>query len=49
MAAMDGINKRYSRGTIKLASEGIDKSWVMRRKFKSPNFTNAWDELSAVK
>ena len=48
MEALDGINRRYSKGTVKLASEGVDKSWVMRRGFKSPNYTGSWGELPKV-
>ena len=45
MLAMDNINKKYAKGTIKLAAEGTNKVWSMRRSFKSPNYTNDWHEL----
>lgn len=45
MNALDSINMKYSKGTIKLASEGIHKAWVMRRNYKSPNYTGDWNEL----
>jgi DNA polymerase V len=48
MTTMDRINKKYSRGTVKLASEGIEKAWVMRRSYKSPNYTGNWKELPRV-
>ena len=48
METMDKVNKKYSRGTIKLASEGINKSWVMNREFKSPNYTGDWNELPVI-
>lgn len=48
MTALDSINKKYSKGTVKLASEGVDKKWVMRRGFKSPNYTGDWAELPVV-
>ena len=48
MSTLDSINKKYSKGTIKLASEGTHKAWVMRRSFKSPNYTGAWNELPRV-
>ena len=48
MATMDRINKKYSKGTIKLASEGINKVWTMRRDFKSPNYTGDWKELPVI-
>lgn len=45
MDALDSINKKYSKGTIKLASEGMRKAWVMKRGLKSPNYTGDWGEL----
>lgn len=48
METMDKVNKKYSRGTIKLASEGVKKSWVMRRTLKSPNYTGDWHELPII-
>jgi DNA polymerase V len=48
MDTLDSINQKYSKGTIKLASEGIHKAWSMKRSFKSPNYTGDWNELPAV-
>lgn len=45
MGTLDRINQKYSKGTIRLASEGVQKAWVMRRSFKSPNYTGDWKEL----
>lgn len=45
MSTIDRINSKYSRGTIKLASEGIDKYWAMRRNLKSPDYTGTWAEI----
>jgi DNA polymerase V len=47
-AVMDAINAKYSRGTIKLASEGVHKLWAMKRDLKSPNFAS-WEELPEVR
>ncbi|PPC94835.1 MAG: DNA polymerase V subunit UmuC [Methylotenera sp.] len=49
MAVMDKLNNKYGRGTIKLASEGINKSWAMRREYKSPNYTGSWNEIPIAK
>ena len=49
MNTLDSINNKYSKGTIKLASEGINKAWVMRRSFRSPNYTGSWSELPVAK
>lgn len=48
METMDKVNKKYSRGTIRLASEGINKTWEMNRAFKSPNYTGDWNELPII-
>lgn len=48
MGTLDAINAKYQRGTVRLASEGIRKSWAMRRSFKSPNYTGDWGELPRV-
>jgi DNA polymerase V len=45
MDIMDQINSKYRRSTIHLASEGTDRTWSMRRSFKSPNYTGDWNEL----
>ena len=48
MSVMDSINRKYSRGTIKLASEGVHKAWAMKRELKSPNFAS-WEGLPQVR
>jgi DNA polymerase V len=49
MDTLDSLNKRYGKGTVKLASEGIHKAWVMKRNLKSPNYTGSWKELPIVR
>lgn len=48
MNTMDEVNKKYGRGTLKLASEGINNSWTMKRDFKSPNYIGDWNELPII-
>ncbi|MDQ3186365.1 MAG: DUF4113 domain-containing protein [Pseudomonadota bacterium] len=36
MTTVDNINRKYKRSTIHLASEGTNRTWSMRRSFKSP-------------
>jgi len=48
MKALDNLNLKYGRGTIKIASEGIDQAWRMNRAFKSPNYLGDWKELPKV-
>jgi len=49
MNTMDRINERYGSSTIRLASEGIEKSWRMRRESVSPCYTTSFDDLVEVK
>jgi DNA polymerase V len=49
MAALDRINRRYGRGTLRYAREAISDSWRMRARLKSPAYTTCWTELPVVK
>jgi DNA polymerase V len=48
MLAMDAINRKMGKESIKLASEGFKRPWKMKQENKSPNFTTCWDELVRV-
>ena len=48
MRAIDQINYRHGNSTIKLASEGVEKKWEMRREKVSPCYTTRFDELVEV-
>lgn len=49
MEALDGINKRYGRGTLRLAAEGVEKGWQMRRGNLSPRYTTCWEDIAPVR
>ena len=49
MNTMDRINGRYGSSVIRLASEGIEKSWRMKREKVSPCYTTNFDDLVEVK
>lgn len=49
MAAMDAANRKWGRGTLKVASAGTENHWSMRRDRKSPGYTTDWDGLPAVR
>ena len=49
MKTIDQINHKYGCSTLQLASEGISKSWSMRREKISPNYTTNFDHLMIVK
>ena len=50
MHALDTINQKMGRATLKLASEGVQRQqpWRMKQAHKSPAYTTCWDELLAV-
>ena len=48
MGVLDGINGKYGRGTMRLAAEGVEKVWQMRRGNLSPGYTTEWDGLAVV-
>lgn len=45
MSAMDGINKKMGKESIKLASEGFKRPWKMKQGNKSPSYTTKWSEV----
>lgn len=48
MLALDSLNQRYGRGTVKVSTQGAIKGWQMLQERKSPNYTTAWDEVPVV-
>ena len=48
MATLDAINGRYGRGALRLAAEGMTKSWQMRRGNLSPRYTTEWTGVARV-
>lgn len=48
MTAMDKINRKMGKESIKLASEGFTRPWIMRQENKSPSYTSNWDEILSV-
>ena len=49
MTAMDQINAKFGRGSIKLGLAGKDQDWRMRRENLSPSFTTKWADLVSVR
>jgi DNA polymerase V len=45
MATLDNINRKYGRGTLYLAAEGVHKKWLMRQRHCSPRYTTHWKDL----
>ena len=49
MSAMDIINAKFGKETIKLASTGIERKWTLKAEMRSPRYTTVWDEIPVVK
>lgn len=48
MQAMDRINERWGRGSVRLLATGFGGDWRMRREKLSPAWTTQWDSLPIV-
>ncbi len=49
MQALDHINDRFGRRTIRLAAEGLGEAWRPIYNLRSPLYTTNWQELPKVK
>lgn len=48
MRSIDFINSRYGTKKIKLASQNLKKTWIMKQEKLSKRYTTCWDELLEV-
>lgn len=48
MAALDNINRRHGKKSIRYASEILSNRWHMRQQYKSPSYTTNWRELLTI-
>jgi DNA polymerase V len=52
MMALDTINKRFGRGTMKMASAGLDgdrRVWSMKQERRTPAYTTSWTDIPVAK
>lgn len=52
MVAMDSLNLRYGKGTVKVASAGVNHrpgNWQMKQARRTPRYTTCWGELAMVR
>lgn len=52
MAALDGLNQRYGRGTVLLASAGLAgdrRAWAMKQERRTPGYTTRWEDMLVVR
>lgn len=52
MTTLDRVNRRYGRGTVLLASAGLQgdkRSWSMRQERRTPQYTTRWEDMPTVR
>jgi len=52
MGTLDKLNDRYGRGTVLLASAGLEgkqRSWAMRQNLLTPQYTTRWADLPVAR
>lgn len=47
--AIDRINAKFGKGSVFLLSEGIKKTWTMKRSMLSGRYTTDWDSIPRVR
>ncbi|MDP1895069.1 MAG: Y-family DNA polymerase [Hydrogenophaga sp.] len=51
MDVLDGLNRRYGRGTVLLASTGLAgdrRPWSMKQELRTPQYTTRWEDMPVV-
>jgi DNA polymerase V len=48
MRAIDQLNSRYGKRTIRLATEDLGTAWEPKHHLRSPRYVSSWDELPSV-
>lgn len=48
MRVVDQMNHRYGRETIRIATSGFDRPWMMARELLSPSYTTRWEDIPTV-
>ena len=52
MSALDGINDRYGRGTVLMASAGLEgdkRVWAMKQERRTPGYTTRWEDMPVAR
>ncbi|WP_353847712.1 DUF4113 domain-containing protein [Acidovorax sp.] len=50
--ALDGLNRRYGRGTVLLGSTGLEgdrRRWSMKQERRTPQYTTRWEDMPVVR
>lgn len=48
MRLMDEVNSKYGKDKLKVAAQGIEQPWKMRRNRCSGSFTTSWEDLLTI-
>ncbi|HSH98892.1 MAG: Y-family DNA polymerase [Methylophilaceae bacterium] len=46
MAAMDAVNTRWGKQTVRSAAQGFNKPWAMKQDRMTPEYTTNWNQLA---
>lgn len=52
MTALDGLNQRFGRGTVQMASAGLAgerRTWSMKQERRTPGYTTCWADMLVVR
>jgi DNA polymerase V len=52
MSALDGLNQRYGKGTVLMASAGSDgprRVWSMKQERRTPGYTTRWEDMPVAR
>ena len=52
MATLDGLNHRYGRGTVLMASAGLagdKRAWSVKQERKTPGYTTCWVDMPVAR
>jgi DNA polymerase V len=52
MSTLDGINRRYGRGTVLMASAGLAgdaRAWSMKQERRTPGYTTCWEDMPVAR
>src|SRR5665647_940112 len=52
MSALDGLNLRYGRGMVLMASAGLagdKRAWSMKQERRTPGYTTSWEDMPVAR
>ena len=52
MVTLDGLNRRYGKGTVHIASAGLNgnnRVWAMKQERRTPGYTTCWEDMPVAR